>query len=145
MNKHIYFLKQQYLKFTFVNSYKKASLWNAVVGMHNLENMNESCHQVSVCVHLHLTPLLCGSFTLCHFNLCNSLVYFIQRALRWKKSSPTRTTIKRQTRMILPWWNWTTPCCLMSVWGLSPSQTVICSLRKPVLSPAGAPSERVRP
>ncbi|XP_016390791.1 lipase maturation factor 2-like [Sinocyclocheilus rhinocerous] len=25
--------------------YKKASLWNAVVGMHNLENMNESCHQ----------------------------------------------------------------------------------------------------
>ncbi|XP_050964073.1 ovochymase-1 [Labeo rohita] len=25
--------------------YKKASLWNAVVGMHNLENVNESCHQ----------------------------------------------------------------------------------------------------
>uniref|UniRef100_A0A8C1Z0H6 Zgc:55888 n=1 Tax=Cyprinus carpio TaxID=7962 RepID=A0A8C1Z0H6_CYPCA len=30
--------------------YKKASLWNAVVGMHNLENMNESCYQVSVWV-----------------------------------------------------------------------------------------------
>uniref|UniRef100_A0A672RK72 Zgc:55888 n=1 Tax=Sinocyclocheilus grahami TaxID=75366 RepID=A0A672RK72_SINGR len=25
--------------------YKKASLWKAVAGMHNLENMNESCHQ----------------------------------------------------------------------------------------------------
>ncbi|KAK2892939.1 hypothetical protein Q8A67_012927 [Cirrhinus molitorella] len=25
--------------------YKKASMWNAVVGMHNLENVNESCHQ----------------------------------------------------------------------------------------------------
>lgn len=25
--------------------YKKASMWNAVVGIHNLENANESCHQ----------------------------------------------------------------------------------------------------
>lgn len=30
-------------------SYKKASLWTVVVGRHDLENANESCHQVRVC------------------------------------------------------------------------------------------------
>lgn len=39
-----------WLKCLFVSSYKKASMWNAVVGVHDLENANESCHQVSDCV-----------------------------------------------------------------------------------------------
>lgn len=42
-------------KFLFVNSYKKASMWIAVVGMHDLENANESCHQVRVCVYIYIS------------------------------------------------------------------------------------------
>lgn len=38
--------------FMFVSSYKKPLMWNAVVGIHNLENTNESSREVSVCVYL---------------------------------------------------------------------------------------------
>lgn len=62
-------------KFLFVSSYKKASMWNAVVGMHDLENTNESYHQVSVCVYIYNSLPYYVIFSV--LSLIFFLVYFI--------------------------------------------------------------------
>ncbi len=112
INKCVYIYIYIYF-FFFLNNYNSNEcLWTVIKRRHDgtlwLECiiwriwMNPVIKWVSVCIYI---SLLFYVDLLSHFNLCKSLVYFIQRPLRWKKSSPTRTTIKRQTRMILPWWN----------------------------------------
>lgn len=50
-------------------------MWNAVVGMHDLENTNESYHQVSVCVYIYISLPYYVIFSV--LSLIFFLVYFI--------------------------------------------------------------------